>query len=400
MEELAIWPELQAFREEMRAWIVEHAPSGPTGPEQPASRDWERRLLEARLICPQWPEEVGGRGWDWPRLAIFDEECRRVGVMRITRGVGESLVGPSVIVHGTGEQRALLLPPIVQGRDRCCTGFSEPEHGSDLAGVETRGEVADDHLVVSGVKAWVYGADVASAIFVLCRTDPDGPRYRNLTCALVPMRGSGVEVRPVRHMTGAAGTFEVVLDRARAPLDNVVGGLGGGWRVAMTALAFQRADRAALCHLDHERELWDLVRTARRLGRHRDPLVRQQLAWAYGQVRIMRIQGMRLLGQIAVKREPGPEASLIGLFQTEYHRRLGEIAVDLMGADALVRPGGDGYATNRWQEVFFSGRAKAIAAGTSEIQRNIIAERALGLPGELSTSARDVEEVAGGSARR
>jgi alkylation response protein AidB-like acyl-CoA dehydrogenase len=214
------------------------------------------------------------------------------------------------------------------------------------------------------------------------------------------MRDNGVDLRPVRQMSGATDCFEVTLDRARAPLGNVVGGLGGGWRVAMTALAFERAGRATAAHLDHERELWELVETARRRGLDRDPLVRQQLAWAYGQVRIIRIQAVRLLAQLAVKREPGPEASLTSLHQAEYRRRLGEIAVDLMGADALVRPRGDGYATDRWQHVFLSSRAGTIAAGTSEIQRNIIAERALGMPGEPSAPARDAEEVAGGSARR
>jgi alkylation response protein AidB-like acyl-CoA dehydrogenase len=194
-------------------------------------------------------------------------------------------------------------------------------------------------------------------------------------------------------MTGADGLFEVVLDGARAPLSGVVGGLGGGWRAALRALAFARGGHAAHAHLAAERELWALVETARRLGRDRDPLVRQHLAWAYGRVRIMRVLGERLLAQLAIKPEPGPEASLLTLFETEYRRRFGEIAVDLLGADGLVRPG-------RWQDVFLSGPAATIAAGTSEIQRTIVAERMLGLPKEPAVPARHVEEVAGGTARR
>jgi alkylation response protein AidB-like acyl-CoA dehydrogenase len=276
---------------------------------------------------------------------------------------------------------------------RCCLGFSEAGHGSDLAGVETRGEVVDDELVVSGVKTWVSGADRASTILVLCRTDPGAPRYEGLTCVAVPIHGPGVDVRPVRDLSGAAGLFEVALDRVPAPLTAVAGELGGGWRVAMRALAFARGGRAAYAHLECERELWELVETARRRGRDRDPLVRQQLAWAYGQVRILRVLGTKLLAQLAVKPEPGPEASLITPFETEHRRRFGEIAVDLLGADGLVRPG-------RWQDAFLAGRGATIAAGTSEIQRSIVAERMLGLPRESNDSARDVEEVAGGSAGR
>jgi alkylation response protein AidB-like acyl-CoA dehydrogenase len=276
---------------------------------------------------------------------------------------------------------------------RCCLGFSEARHGSDLAGVETRAEVAGDELVVSGTKTWVAGADRASAILVLCRTDPGAPRYEGLTCVAVPLHGRGVDVRPVREMTGGASLAEVVLDRARAPLANVVGGLGGGWRAAMSALAFARGGRAAYAHLECERDLWELVEAVRRRGRQRDPLVRQQLAWAYGRVRIMRVLGTKLLAQLAVKPEPGPEASLLTLFETEYRRRFGEIAVDLVGADAMLRPG-------PWQDALLAGRGATIAAGTSEIQRDVVAERMLGLPRESSDSTRHVEEVAGGSARR
>jgi alkylation response protein AidB-like acyl-CoA dehydrogenase len=276
---------------------------------------------------------------------------------------------------------------------RCCLGFSEAGHGSDLAGIETRAEVVGDELVVSGTKTWVAGADAASTILVLCRTDAGAPRYEGLTCVAVPLHGRGVEVRPVREMTGAAGLFEVVLDRARAPLANVVGGLGGGWPAAMSALAFARGGGAAQAHLECERELWELVEAVRRRGSHRDPLVRQQLAWAYGRVRIMRVLGAKLLAQLAVKPEPGPEASLLTLFVTEYRRRFGEIAVDLMGADAMLRPG-------RWQDALLAGRGATIAAGTSEIQRDAVAERMLGLPRDSRDSTRHAEEVAGGSARR
>jgi len=398
--ELDLGPELRAFREEMRAWIGEHRPAGLTGPEHPAWPEWECRLLEARLVCAQWPEAVGGRGWDGARLAIFNEECERESVQRVTRGMGESLVGPSVIVHGTDEQWARVLPRIISGEDAYCQGFSEPDHGSDLAGVETRGEVVGDELVVTGQKVWTSGADRATWIFVLCRTEPDAPRHRNLSYVLMPIRDNGIEIRPLPQMNGATGFFEVFFDRARAPLSNVIGGLGNGWRVAMTTLGFERGGRSAVAHIAYEREFWALVEAAREYGRDRDPLVRQHLAWAYAQVQVMRYQGMRRLAQLAARREPGPEASLTKLFWSEYHRRFGEIAMDVIGADALVRPDGGGYATNRWQRTFLSSRAGTIFSGTSEIQRNIIAERALGLPREPASKPVEEREVVGGVARR
>jgi alkylation response protein AidB-like acyl-CoA dehydrogenase len=404
--EVDLGPELREFQADMAAWIRQHAPAelpgladwaAPTGPsarrqlteatEHRVYREWESRLLEARLVCPQWPEAVGGRGWDGVRLALFNQECHRAGVPRVTRGMGESLVGPSVIVHGTDRQRARLLPRIIDARDVYCQGFSEPNHGSDLAGVETRGEVVGDQLVVTGQKVWTSGADRASVIFVLCRTDPDAPRHRNLSYVLVPLRDNHVHTRPLRQMSGASGFSEVFLDGALAPLSNVIGGLGNGWRVAMTTLGFERGGQAAVAHLRFEREFWELVETARARGRDRDPLVRQDLAWAYAQVQLMRFQGLRLLARLAVKGEPGPESSLSKLFWSEYHRRLGEIALDVVGTGALVRPQGDGYPTDRWQDVFLSSRAGTIYSGTSEIQRNIIAERVLGLPREPSPQA-------------
>jgi alkylation response protein AidB-like acyl-CoA dehydrogenase len=283
----------------------------------------------------------------------------------------ESPVGRAIIVHGTDEQRARLLPSTTSGQERYCVGFSEPAHGSDLASVETCGQVDGGEIAVSGTKAWVAHADRASAIFVLCRTEPTAPRFRNLSCVVVPLRDNQVELRPVRQMSGDDGFFHVHLDAARAPLGNVIGGRGNGWRVAMSTLAFARATTGQVAL---EREFWELVETARRYGRDRDPLVRQHLAWAYAQVRMLHAYSLRT---------PSPseaETSLIKLLGSEYHRRLGEIALDVAGADALVRPEGEAYTTSPWQHVFLSSRAETIAGGTSEMQRTLIAERVLGLP--------------------
>lgn len=391
--QVELGPELEAFREEIRSFIASHRQEDLAGTEGPAIaflrrggrtadafRAWEAASAEAGLICPQWPEEVGGRGFGAIQLAILNEELARAGMPRVNRGMGESLVGPSLIVHGTEEQKARFLPRIIAGEDRYCQGFSEPDSGSDLASLRCRGVVEGDEIVITGQKVWTSGADAANMIFCLCRTNPDAPKHRGISYALMPMEGNGVTIRPLKQMSGASGFFEVFLDGARAPLFNVIGGIDNGWRVAMTTLGNERGGSATTQHLRFEREFWALVAAARERGRERDPLVRQQLAWAYSHVEIMRYQGLRTIAGLAAKKEPGPEASINKLFWSEYHRRLGEIAMDVLGPEALVRPEGDGYATNRWQAAFLGSRAGTIYSGSSEIQRNIVGERALGLP--------------------
>ena len=401
--ELDLGPEIEQFRGELRDWIAAHAPPALAGLvdwgaamttggyrapglaealAHPAYAEWERALTQARLICPQWPAEFGGQGMDAVRLAVLNEEFYRAGVPRVIRGMGEALVGPSVIVHGTQEQREYFLPRILSGQDVYCQGFSEPDHGSDLAAVETRGEVDGDEIVVTGQKLWTSGAARATMMFVLCRTGPRAPKHEGLSYVLIPFTGPEVRYRPIRQLSGAAEFAEDFLDGVRAPLFNVIGGLNNGWRVAMTTLGHERGGSATVQHLRYEREFWDLAETARKHGRIGDPLVRQQLAQAYTRVQLMRFNGLRTLAQLASGRPPGPEASITKLFWSEYHKWLGEIAMGIIGADGLLRPDGDGYPTSEWQNVFLSSKAGTIYSGTSEIQRGIIGERALGLPKE------------------
>jgi alkylation response protein AidB-like acyl-CoA dehydrogenase len=296
-------------------------------------------------------------------------------------GDGESLVGPAIIVHGTPEQRARFLPRIILGDDVYCQGYSEPDHGSDLGAVETRGVVDGDEIVITGQKVWTSGAQRANMIFVLCRTDPDVPKHRGLSYVLVPFSpDNGVQVRPLRQMSGASGFCEDFFDGARAPLFNVIGGLNNGWAPAMTTLGFERGGNATTAHLGFEQEVSDLIGLAQKNGRSSDTLVRQQLAWSYTQVQIMRYAGLRLLAGLAKGKEPGPEASVNKLFWSEFHKRFGEIALHVAGVGEMIRPDGAGYVTDDWQDIFFSSRSGTIYSGTSEIQKNIIGERALGLP--------------------
>jgi alkylation response protein AidB-like acyl-CoA dehydrogenase len=401
--DLDLGPQIARFRAELRDWIAAEAPDGlaeladwnmavtaggyrreqlAVAAVHPAYAQWERKLAAARLICPQWPEEYGGQGMDAVRLAVLNEEFHRAGLPRVHRGMGESLVGPSVIVHGTPEQRARFLPRIISGTDVYCQGFSEPGHGSDLAGVQTRGVVDGDEIVITGQKVWTSGASRATMMFLLCRTDPAAEKHAGLSYVLIPFTGPGVEYRPIRQMSGASEFCEDFLDGVRAPLFNVIGGLNNGWRVAMTTLGHERGGQATTAHLGYEREFWELVDTARKYGKTADPLVRQQLAAAYTSVQLMRFGGLCTLADVAQGRPPGPEASVAKLFWSEYHKQLGELAISIVGADALLRPEGDGYPTTTWQNVFLSSRAGTIYSGTSEIQRNIIGERGLGLPKE------------------
>ena len=406
--ELDLGPEIAAFRAKQRGWIAEHAPAGlaeladwnravVTGGYGNAQRaeamasplyeQWERELADARLICPGWPAEFGGQGLDAVRTAVFNEELHRAGVPRVVRGMGESLVGPSVIVHGTPEQRAHFLPRIISGEDVYCQGFSEPGTGSDLAGLQTKGEIDGDEIVITGQKLWTSGAARANKMFVLCRTDPAAEKHAGISFVLIDFKDPAVTYQPVRQMSGAAEFAQDFLDGVRAPLFNVIGGLNNGWRVAMTTLGYERGGSATILHLFYEQEFWELAQTARKRGATADPRIRQQLAWAYSQVQLMRYSGLRTLAGLAEGRQPGPEASVAKLFWSEYHKKLGEIAISIEGADGLLRPEGDGYPTTSWQNVFLSSRAGTIYSGTSEIQRNIISERALGLPKEPRVKA-------------
>jgi alkylation response protein AidB-like acyl-CoA dehydrogenase len=401
--ELDLGPEIAQFRAELRDWIAAQAPPGLTdlfdwniastartwrsaelarAVAHPVYAEWTSRLAGQRLICPQWAPEFGGQGMDAVRVAVLNEEFYRAGVPRVTRGMGESLVGPSIILHATPEQRAHFLPRIISGEDVYCQGFSEPNHGSDLAAVETRGVIDGDEIVITGQKVWTSGASQANRMFLLCRTDPAAEKHAGLSYVLIDFTAPGVTYRPIEQISGASGFCEDFLDEVRAPLFNVIGGLGNGWRVAMTTLGHERGGSATVAHLGYEREFWELVEEARKRGKTSDPLIRQQLTWAYTQVQLMRYNGLRTLATVAAGRPLGPEASVAKLFWSEYHKKLGEIALSIEQADGLVRPEGDGYPVTPWQGVFLSSRAGTIFSGTSEIQRNIIGERALGLPKE------------------
>jgi alkylation response protein AidB-like acyl-CoA dehydrogenase len=392
--------ELQEFREWIRGWIQEHAPQGlaaladwnalPAGDggqraerllqamQHPLYEQWNSNFLEAGFVCAHWPAECGGRGWDRYRMSVFVEECYRARVPRVHRGIAEAMVGPALMAHGAPEQQARFLPRIISGEDRYCQGFSEPDHGSDLAGVRTRGVVDGDELIITGQKTWTSEAHRANMIFILCRTDPTAAKHRGLSYVLAPFEpGPFVKVHPVRQMTGAREFSEEFIDGLRVPLANVVGGLNNGWAVAMTTLGGERSGRATAQQLARTQEVLELIELVKSEGRTTDPLVRQQLAWAYMQVELLRYARLRLLDE-----PEGTGSATWKLQWSEFHQRLGELAMSIRGPQSLVRPEGPDYPIDRWQDAFLASRASTIYAGTSNIQRNIIAERVLGLPRE------------------
>jgi alkylation response protein AidB-like acyl-CoA dehydrogenase len=393
--EIDLGPKARKFRDELREWLGANRPDGldpdagerGVGAGSAALRAWTDTLHEAGYLCVSWPEEYGGRGLSGIEVAVMNEEFARAGVPRVTRGMGEWLVGPSIIVHGTDDQKARFLPRIIDGTDRYCQGFSEPDAGSDLASLQTRGVVDGDEVVITGQKVWTSGAQLANMMFCLCRTDPDAPKHQGISYVLVPMRrddgsSNGFELRGLRQMTGASGFTATFIDGARAPLFNVIGGLHGGWRVTMTTLGNERGGNATTQHVRYQRQFWRLVDEARALGRADDPVVRQKLAWAYTHAEIMRYSGLRTLSNIVARKQPGPAASINKMFWSEYARDVGEWSMNLRGAHAMIRPEGDGYRLDRWQSDFLGSRSGTIWGGTAQIQRNIVGERVLGLPKE------------------
>ncbi|HEU0103429.1 MAG TPA: acyl-CoA dehydrogenase family protein [Mycobacteriales bacterium] len=397
--------ELEELRTQLREWIARnrvpllaeaHLPehraalynlnygawSGPSAAHAQAWQEWLTRNADAGYLCPQWPVEVGGRGWDALQLVVWNEELAAAGMPRANRGLGEHLVGPAVVVHGTPEQKAYFLPRIISGEDVYAQGFSEPEAGSDLASLRATGRVVGDCLEVTGEKIWTSQGHLANRMFVLCRTDPDVAPHRGITYVIMDLHDNGITVRRTRQMTGDHDFTEEVLDGARAPLSHVIGGLGNGWRVAMTVLGFERGQMATTHHLGIQRRFWEAVDEARALGRLDDPVVRRELAAVHARIEALRMAGLRILAGTAFDSDLSRISSVGKVYYSELEQRLAETAFALRGADGLRRPAGEGYPLDPWQHDLLHSRCFSIQGRTNEVQRNILGERVLGLPKE------------------
>jgi alkylation response protein AidB-like acyl-CoA dehydrogenase len=396
-----------AFRTTTRRWIQDNAPPGlqeladwsklllggahwwafEEQMQTEPYRLWERRLLDEHLICANWPKAFGGRDLTISQTAIFDEECLRANVPRVVRQQGESFVGPAILVHGTQEQKDRFLGGIVSGSDKYGQGFSEPDHGSDLASLQTKGSVDGDRLIINGQKIWTTAAMHANVLFVLCRTDQSAPKHRGISYVIVPMENNvgRITIQPIRQITGEAKFCLTFFDEAVAPVANIIGGLNSGWRVAMTTLGNERAGRVHAKYLVYEREFWGLHSLVRSRGTLTDA-VRLEFSLQYSRLRALQASAWRMAAKVNSGGEPGVEASLDKMASSEYHRGFGEFAMNVLGCASMVLPDGENYALDEWQQLFLGSRSETIASGTSEIQRNVLAERFLGLPREPTGS--------------
>jgi len=398
-------PQDSAFRAEIRQFLETHLVGefadlggrGGSGDETfgfEARLRWEKVLAEGGWTCLGWPVAYGGRGASMTEQVIFYEEYARAGAPGRVSILGEGLLGPTVIHYGSEAQKERFLPPIRQGTELWCQGYSEPDAGSDLASVSTRAELDGDEWVINGQKVWTSLAHQADWCFVVCRTDPTSRRHHGLSYLLVPMDQPGVEVRPIMQLTRTSEFSEVFFDGARTDRANVVGAVGDGWRVALATLAFERGVALLGHQLGFVRELDAIVAGARENGRSRHPVIRQRLARAYVELTIMRYNTLRSLagidGPVA-----SPQASIAKLYWGSWHRRLGELALDVLGpAATVVAQCADGavgavgsYELDAFQRSFLSARAETIYGGSNQIQRNIIGERVLGLPPEPKGAA-------------
>ncbi|MGW3911372.1 acyl-CoA dehydrogenase family protein [Streptomyces sp. NPDC005070] len=384
--DFAFGPEDEAFRREARAWLEEHLAGTP------GRRDWERELGKAGWIGLGWAEDgYGNRRADLTRQVVWAEEYARSGAPARSGHIGENLLAPTLIAHGTPEQKRRFLPPVAEGRELWCQGYSEPGAGSDLAGVRTTavpdtGAGSPGVYRVTGQKIWTSLAHEADWCFVLARTEPGSVRHHGLSFLLVAMDQPGrVEVRPIRQLTGTSDFNEVFFDGAVARAGHVVGGEGEGWKVAMSLLGFERGVSTLAQQIGFAEELGRVLRAAVATGAARDPVVRDRLVRLWAELRTMRWNALRTLDGPGSAQGPGAP-SAAKLLWGGWHRRLGEVAVQVRGAAAAVGPrdwsAALPYELDASQHLFLFSRADTIYGGSDEIQRTIIAERALGLPKE------------------
>ena len=379
------------FQREVHAWLLANLPAGWgtaefEKPEHPAdkvrfARWWQRRLYEGGWAGLHWPVEYGGRGASPIEQFLFAEEYTRVGApAMIDIGVGPALVGPTLIHHGSEAQKQQFLRRILTGDEVWCQGFSEPNAGSDLAACRTRAELHGDFFHVTGQKIWTSYARFADWCILLVRTDVQAPKHRGLTFLLVDMRTPGITIRPLVEMTGVAWFNEVFFDDVRVPRENMVGRLGDGWTIAITTLAHERGGSAP--HARLAGEMRDVLALAQRLdGVTADPGWRQRLAQSYIETEILRFLAYKQISDVMRTGKPGPEGSYLKLVWSETDQRMKELALEMEGPyGALARGSARALDAGRWEYEYLWSRAATIYAGTSEVQRNVVAQRVLGLP--------------------
>ncbi|CAN5602801.1 acyl-CoA dehydrogenase family protein [soil metagenome] len=386
-------PEEASFRTEARAWLEAHAPAkgspddfstgfleGTISPEvfMERTKAWQRLLVDEGWAGITWPKAHGGRGGRPMESVIWGQEANQFGVAVNTFAVGIGMAGPTILRHGTDEQKARYLRPMLRGDEVWCQLFSEPDAGSDLANITTRAVRDGDEWVVSGQKVWTSGAAESDWGILLARTDPDQPKHKGITYFLVDMKTPGFDIRPLKQMTGSDHFSEVFMDEVRIPAANVLGDVNAGWACAITTLS---NERGLIAGGNKSSDIGVLIELARKRGRSEDPVLRQAMADCYIRQQIQRYLGFRMQTAISKGVPPGPETSVMKLFAAEYLRRLGNTALSMLGPEGALLSH-DSEAGQEWQQRFLFAPAIRIAGGSNEVQKNIMGERVLGLPRE------------------
>jgi alkylation response protein AidB-like acyl-CoA dehydrogenase len=374
--DLSLSPSEQAFKDELRGWLeANHPGQVPRGDDDAFefACDWQKKLHGGGWTGLSWPKEYGGRGVTLIEQAIFNEEIARIGAPSPANVLGLVMGGPVVITHGTDAQKERYLEPILTADEIWCQGFSEPESGSDLASLKTKAVKSNGEWLVTGQKVWTTYAHKAKWCMLVARTDFDAPKHQGLTYFLMDMEQEGVTVRPLRQITGEAEFNELFLEEARIPDENIIGGVGNGWQVALTTLMFERAGLGGAAAISIKVALGQLMDLARERNVDQDPIVRQKIADLYINAEALRHTASRGLTQIMKRGQPGPEGSLPKLQWSQTNQALTELAMDIRGDEGPV-------FDSDWTYRFLRARANSIEGGTTEILKNIIAERVLGLP--------------------
>ena len=374
--DLTLSPNEQSFRDELRGWLAENHPGEePTGDEAGFEFriGWQKKLHEAGYAGVSWPEQFGGRGATLIEQAIYGEEMARAKAPSTANVLGLVMGGPVVIAHGTEEQKQRYLEPILSAEEIWCQGFSEPESGSDLASLKTKAVKSNGEWLVTGQKVWTTFAHHAKWCMLVARTDQDAPKHKGLTYFLMDMEQDEVQTRPLRQITGEAEFNELFMEEARIPDENVIGGVGNGWGVAITTLMHERAGLGAASAAQVKIVLGQLLELARERGVDDDPIVRQKIATLLIEAEALRLNAWRGLTQIMKTGVPGPEGSLPKLQWSAVNQGITELAMEIRGEEAAVKE-------SDWTYRFLRARANSIEGGTTEILKNIIAERVLGLP--------------------
>ena len=367
-----------AFRQELRGWLAANPPDPE--PEQGGEdahyawrRDWQRRLYEAGWAAPHWPAEYGGRAATLTESAIYFEEMGRARVPLPANILGLLLGGPTLMVWGSGAQKDRYLAPILSAEEIWCQGFSEPDAGSDLASLKTRAVKDGEEWVVTGQKVWTSGAQYSKWCMLVARTDPDVPKHKGLTYFLMDMEQDAVQVRPLRQITGEAEFNELFIEQARIPEENVIGGVGNGWKVALTTLMNERAGLGFALQVRMRQLLDDTIAIASRRGLLDDPLYADALADLHMRCEQVRLLAWKGLTDVERYGQPGPEGSLVKWLWSETNQRLTQLAAEIVGPEALS-------AGTSWSYELLRARGNTIEGGTTEVLKNIVAERVLGLP--------------------